>query len=96
MAKKGRRSTYEERLAGVRMLEQGLPVDRAAAAVGVDRSTLLGWWKSYRLIGPESLRTKKTRGSDGKLNDVQLRELYALLVCSDPRQLSFGFAEVRA
>lgn len=92
MAKKGRRSTYEERLAGVRMLEQGLPVDRVAVAVEVDRSTLLTWWKNYRLIGAESLRTKKTRGSDGKLNDAQLQELYALLVGSDPRQLSFGFA----
>ncbi|TDD89286.1 IS630 family transposase [Actinomadura darangshiensis] len=44
------------------------------------------------MIGPESLRTKKARGSDGKLSEAQLRELYALLVGADPRQLSFGFA----
>ncbi len=74
------------------MLEQKVPVDKVAAVVDVDRSTLLGWWRNYRLIGPESLRTKKTRGPDGKLNDAQLRELYALLVGADPRQLSFGFA----
>ncbi|WP_433464148.1 IS630 family transposase [Spirillospora sp. CA-128828] len=92
MAKKGRRSTYEERLAAVRMLEQKVPVDRVAAAVDVDRSTLLTWWKNYRLIGPESLRTKRTRGSDAKLSDAQMRELYALLVGADPRQLNFGFA----
>jgi transposase len=92
VAKKGRRSTYEERLAAVRMLEQKMPVDKVAAAVEVDRSTLLTWWKNYRLVGPESLRTKRTRGSDGKLNDAQLQELFALLVGADPRQLSFGFA----
>ncbi|WP_433463931.1 helix-turn-helix domain-containing protein [Spirillospora sp. CA-128828] len=84
MAKKGRRSTYEERLAAVRMLEQKVPVDRVAAAVDVDRSTLLTWWKNYRLIGPESLRTKRTRGSDAKLSDAQMRELYALLVGASP------------
>lgn len=33
MAKKGRRSTYEERLAAARMLEQKVAVDRVAAAV---------------------------------------------------------------
>lgn len=92
MAKKGRRSTYEERLAAVRMLEQRIPVDKVAAAVDVDRSTLLMWWRNYRLIGLEALRTKKTRGPRGKLDDAQLEELYALLVGVDPRQLSFGFA----
>jgi transposase len=92
VAKKGRRSTYEERLTAVRMLEQKIPVDKVAAAVDVDRSTLLTWWRNYRLIGPEALRTKKTRGPQSKLNDAQLQELYALLVGADPRQLSFGFA----
>ncbi|MEO3824554.1 IS630 family transposase [Actinomadura sp. B10D3] len=77
---------------GCGCLSRGFPVNKVAAAVEVDRSTLLTWWKNYRLIGPESLRTKKTRGSDGKLNEAQLRELYALLVGADPRQLSFGFA----
>jgi transposase len=74
------------------MLEQGIPVDKVAVGVDVDRSTLLTWWKNYRLIGAEALRTKKTRGPQGKLNDAQLGELYALLVGFDPRQLSFGFA----
>jgi transposase len=92
MAKKGRRSTYEERLAACQTLEQGILVDKVAAAFKVDRSTLLTWWKNYRLIGPESLRTKKTRGPDGKLSDAQLQELHALLLGADPRQLSFGFA----
>jgi transposase len=74
------------------MLEQKVAVDTVAAAVDVDRSTLLTWWRNYRLIGPEALRTKKTRGPDGKLNDAQLRELFTLLVGTDPRQFSFGFA----
>lgn len=92
MAKKGRRSTYEERLAAVRMLERKIPVDQVAAVVEVDRSTLLEWWRNYRLIGVESLRTKKTRGSEAKLSDAQMRELFTLLVGVDPRQLNFGFA----
>ena len=40
MAMKGRRSTYEERLTAVRMLEAGIAVDRAAEVAQVDRSTL--------------------------------------------------------
>jgi hypothetical protein len=36
-------STYEERLAAVRMLEARIPVDRAAEVAQVDRSTLLAW-----------------------------------------------------
>lgn len=75
------------------MLEAKVPVDRAADIAQVDRSTLLAWWRAYRLHGgAEALRTRKTRGPDAKLNDAQLQELYALLVGCDPRQLSFGFA----
>ena len=36
------------------MLEQKVAVDTVAAAVDVDRSTLLTWWRNYRLIGPEA------------------------------------------
>jgi transposase len=92
MAKKGRRSTYEERLTAVRMLESGIPVDKAAGIAEVDRSTLLMWWRDYRGAGPEALRTKKTRGPEARLTDAQMDELYVLLVGCDPRQLSFGFA----
>lgn len=92
MAKKGRRSTYEERLAAVRMLEARIPVNRAAEVAQVDRSTLLTWWRDYRAAGPEALRTKKTRGPEARLTDAQMEELFVLLVGCDPRQLNFGFA----
>jgi transposase len=92
VAKKGRRSTFEERLTAVRMLEAKIPVDTAAWVARVDRSTLLGWWREYRTGGEEALRTKKTRGPEAKLSAAQIESLYALLVGADPRQLSFGFA----
>jgi transposase len=74
------------------MLEQRVAVDTVAAGLEVDRSTLLRWWRDYRLTGVEALRTKKTRGPESKLDEAQLRELFTLLVGADPRQLSFGFA----
>lgn len=92
MAKKGRRATYEERLFACEALKDGMSADDVAKFLKVARSSVFDWQKAYREHGAEGLRTKKTRGPKAKLTDGQMSQLYRLIVGSDPRQLSFGFA----
>lgn len=91
MAKKGRRSTYEERVQIVRAIESGESPDRVAAVFGVGRESVFRYWRDYRAMGLDGLKTKKTRGRPAKLSDEQLRTLYTLIVGVNPRQLSFDF-----
>jgi transposase len=92
MAIKGRRATYEERVSACEALEKGVSVDEIAEVLKVSRSSIFDWQKSYRALGADALRTKKTRGPKSRLSDGQLSQLYRLVVGNDPRQLSFGLA----
>jgi transposase len=91
MALKGRRATYEERVQACRSIEAGNSPDVVADVMGFSRSSVFTWWRGYRLIGPESLRTKKARGPESKLTDDQMRILYALVTGASPDQLQFDF-----
>lgn len=91
MAKKGRRSSYEERVQMVLAIEAGESPDRVAVVFGVGRQSVFRYWRDYRAMGLEGLRTKKTRGPASKLTDEQKRRLCALIVGANPRQLSFDF-----
>jgi transposase len=73
-------------------MEQGESPDDIARIFNVSRRSLFAWQRAYREYGEAGLKTKKTRGPDAKLNANQMSSLYALLVGSDPRQLSFGLA----
>lgn len=92
MAIKGRRATFEERVSACEALEKGVGIDDIAEVLKVSRSSIFDWQKTYRVHGPDALRTKKTRGPESKLTDGQLSQLYRLIVGNDPRQLSFGLA----
>jgi transposase len=92
MAIKGRRATFEERVAACESIENGVSPDTVARVLQVSRSSVFDWWQTYRLQGPEALRTKKTRGPESKLSDGQMSQLYRLIVGNDPRQLSFDLA----
>ncbi|GHE34379.1 hypothetical protein GCM10017673_41450 [Streptosporangium violaceochromogenes] len=92
MAKLGRRATFEERLRACQLIESGKSPDLVTEILGFGRATVFEWLREYRTLGPGGLRTKKTRGPAAKLTDVQLARLHALIVGTDPRQLSFGFA----
>ena len=48
MAKKGRRETNEERLAAIRMYENGLSPDQITEIMEVGRSSLFEWISKYR------------------------------------------------
>ena len=91
MAKKGRRSTYEERVQMVLAIEAGESPDKVAVIFGVGRQSVFRYWRDYRAMGLAGLRTKKTRGPESKLTGEQKRKLYALIVGANPRQLSFDF-----
>lgn len=91
MAKKGCRSTYDERVQMVLAIEAGESPDKVAVVFGVGRESVFRHWRDYRAMGLEGLRTKKTRGPKSKLSDEQKRRLGALIVGANPRQLSFDF-----
>jgi transposase len=92
VAIKGRRATFEERLAACRALESGIAADEVAGFLQVARASVFEWQKTYRSLGPEALRTKKTRGPKARLDGGQMSQLYRLIAGNDPRQLSFGLA----
>jgi transposase len=92
VAIKGRRATFEERVAACEALENGISVEHVTKFLKVSRSSVFEWQKLYRAHGAEALRTKKTRGPKSKLDDGQMSQLYRLIVDCDPRQLSFGLA----
>jgi transposase len=91
MAKKGRRSTYEERVQIVRAIESGESPDKVAEIFGVGRESVFRYWRDYRALGLDGLKTKKTRGRPAKLTDEQLRTVFTLVEGTNPRQLSFDF-----
>lgn len=92
MAIKGRRATFEERLAACRAMETGTPAEEIVKFLDVSRSSVFEWQRAYRAHGADALRTKKTRGPDSKLSAGQMALLFSLIVDHDPRQLSFGLA----
>jgi transposase len=92
MAKKGRRATEEERILAVQLIESGEKIDDVVRIMGVGRRTVLEWWQKYREGGLAALSTKFASGRPTTLTDHQMLELRALLLGSDPRQFSLGFA----
>ncbi|WP_223166256.1 helix-turn-helix domain-containing protein [Nonomuraea sp. SYSU D8015] len=62
----GRRASYEERLRACQLIESGKSPDLVAEILGFGRATVFGWLQDYRALGPEGLRTKKTRGPAAK------------------------------
>lgn len=92
MAKKGRRATQEEKILAVQLIESGKKIDNVVEIMGVGRTTVLEWWRAYREGGLVALSTKFASGRPTVLSDRQMLELRALILGSDPRQFSLGFA----
>jgi len=92
MAKKGRRSTNEERIRAVELMEFGKSPEMVADVLGVSRSSVFEWQRKYREGGLAALSTKFASGRPTVLSDKQTVKLYSLVAGKDPRQLSFGMA----
>ncbi len=90
MARKGRRSTNEERVEAIRLLSQGYTKAEVARVLNVTESSVYGWQKTYRVGGLAELSTKIASGRKRLLSDKQLLQLSSW-VRMDPRQLEFDF-----
>lgn len=81
------------RMRAVRQIhDEGAHPEEVAAALGLRRSTVYGWLAKFREGGWDALRAKAVPGRPPKLSGTQLDRLHTLIVGTDPRQLSFGFA----
>jgi len=58
MARKGRRSSNEERVNAIRLLSQGYTKAEVAQIFDVTESSVYGWQKAYRGGGLAALSTK--------------------------------------
>ncbi len=90
MARKGRRSTNEERVNAIRLLRQGYTRAEAARILDVAESSVYDWQSKYREGGLAALSTKIASGRKKLLTDKQLLQLSGWLR-RDPRQLEFDF-----
>ena len=75
MARKGRRSSKDERIDAIRLLEQGYTKAQVARICNVTESSVYGWQKSYREGGLAALSAKIASGRKRLLTDKQMLEL---------------------
>jgi transposase len=92
MARKGARSTNNERIRAIQLIERGWSADAISEALDVNRSTVYLWLKKYRDGGLAALSTKFASGRPTALDDQQIIRLYEIIVGKDPRQLDLGSA----
>jgi transposase len=90
VAHKGRRSSHDERIQAIALLEQGYTKAEVARILQVTESSVYGWQAAYRKGGLASLSTKIASGRKSLLSDEQMLKLSRLLRLN-PRQLEFDF-----
>ena len=90
MARKGRRSTNDERMNAIRLLQQGYTKPEVANILDVAESSVYEWQRKFREGGLAELSTKIASGRKRALTDKQLLQLYRWLR-GNPRQVQFDF-----
>jgi transposase len=75
MARKGRRSSHEERIQAIQLLAQGYTKAQVANILQVTEVTVYSWQKDYREGGLAALSTKIASGRKSLLSDAQMLEL---------------------
>ena len=90
MARKGRRSTNDERVNAIRLLRQGYTKTEVANILDVAESSVYEWQSKFREGGLAALSTKIASGRKRLLTDEQLLKLYKWLR-GNPRQVQFDF-----
>lgn len=90
MARKGRRSSIDERLNAIRLLEQGYTRAEVANILNVAESSVYEWQSKFREGGLAALSTKIASGRKRLLTDGQLLKLHKWLL-GNPRQVQFDF-----
>jgi len=94
VAKKARRSTPEEKLAAVRMLQSGSNADEVAEVFEVSRAIVYRWAQKYNENSDAGLEIKKAPGRAPSLTPEQRRKIFALIEGSNPRQMQLDFGEL--
>lgn len=87
-----RRSLEDMRALVLGAIDKGLHPDEAARVFECGRSTVYGWLKARRELGPSALVVKKAPGAESKLSQPQMARLAGIIIGKDPRQLQFDFA----
>jgi transposase len=85
----------ERRMMAIKLRKRGISNKEVAEIVGISATTVSQYWSRYQKEGSSGLKLKKRGRSkgDGKtLDDAQEREIIALLVSKNPKQLEFPFA----
>lgn len=90
MARKGRRSSHEERIHAIELITQGRTKREVANILQVTEAAVYGWQKLYREGGLAALSTKIASGRKSLLSDAQFLKLAGMLR-KNPRQLEFDF-----
>jgi transposase len=88
MARKGRRSTNEERINAIRLLHEEYTKEEVANILDVAESSVYEWQRKYRKDGLGALSTKIASGRRRLMTDRQLLQLGRWLRGS-PRQVQF-------
>src|SRR5487761_1793126 len=85
MARKGRRSSHDERIHAIQLLEQRKTKSEVARILGVAESSVYVWQKEYRNGGLAALSTKIASGRKSLLSEL------SRMLRLNPRQLEFDF-----
>ncbi|MCA1696456.1 MAG: IS630 family transposase [Actinobacteria bacterium] len=81
------------RIRSVRLImDEQVRIQDVAESLGLRRSTVYSWVKTYKEHGAQALLAKPIPGRPSKLSDEQVRAVYTILLGKDPRQLQFDFA----
>ena len=89
------RAAYEQsrdgatrtRYQAVRLYGEGYAVRDIMAITDCSRSSLMGWWRSYRTQGVLALQDHRTGGNRAKLNPAEVAELKERLHGSTPAEV---------
>ena len=90
MARKGRRSSHEERIQAIQLIAQGYTKREVANILQVTEASVYGWQKAYQEGGLAALSTKIASGRKRLLSDEQMLKL-ARMLRLNPRQLELDF-----
>lgn len=91
----GREAQQQLREQAIRLRLQERTHEEIAEIVGVHKSTVCGWWKTYERGGAEALRLGKRgrkAGTHRTLNATQERQLRRMIEDKTPDQLKMPFA----
>lgn len=77
--------TTRSRLKAVLLYQEGHRLDYVIAKTGCSRSSLLSWYKAYKLQGIKGLFDRRQGGNNAKLTDQQISELSERLRGHAPR-----------